>query len=79
MATESDGKCDKVKTSNVLTHIGKKDGEIYNTFTFTEEDDKYRLDVVLEKFQEYCNPRANKKFLRRTSVFHLQTKRWTSL
>ena len=63
-ATESDGKGDKGKTSILLTCVGKKGREIYNTFTFTEEDDKYRLDVVLEKFQEYCNPRANITFLR---------------
>ena len=61
-ATESDGKGDKVKTSILFTCIGKKGREIYNTFT--DEDDKYRLDVVLEKFQEYCNPRANITFLR---------------
>ena len=63
-ATESDEKDDKVKTSILLTCIGKKGREIYNTFTFTEEGDKFDFDVVLEKFQEYCNPRANITFLR---------------
>ena len=58
-ATESDEKDHKVKTSILLPYIEKKGREIYNTFTFTEEDDKFDFDVVLEKFQEYCNPRAN--------------------
>ena len=50
-ATESDEKNDKVKTSILLTCIGKKGREIYNTFAFTEEGDKFILNVVLEKFQ----------------------------
>ena len=63
-ATESDEKDEKVKTSILLTCVGKKGREIYNNFAFTEEGDKFKLDVVLEKFQEYCNQRANITFLR---------------
>ena len=68
-ATESHEKNDKVETSILLTCIRKKGREIYNTFAFTEKGDKVILDVVLEKGEEYCNPRANITFLRQ--VFHL--------
>ncbi|CAB4026344.1 Hypothetical predicted protein, partial [Paramuricea clavata] len=63
-ATESDSKSDKVKTSILLTCIGPKGREIYETFTFSQETDKLKLKVVLEKFSAYCNPRKNITILR---------------
>ena len=63
-ATESDSKSDKVKTSILLTCIGSKGREIYETFAFAEEGDKLKLKPVLEKFTEYCNPRKNITILR---------------
>ena len=63
-ATESDSKSDKVKTSILLTCIGSKGREIYETFAFAQEGDKLKLKPVLEKFTEYCNPRKNITILR---------------
>lgn len=48
-ATESDEKGDTVKTSILLSCIGKKGREIYNNFT--TEGDKFKLDIVLDKFK----------------------------
>ena len=58
-ATEADGKDDKIKTSILLTCIGDKGREIYETFDFTNADDNLKLTPVLEKFDSYCNPRVN--------------------
>ena len=63
-ATESNQKSDKVKTCMLLSCIGEKGREIYDTFEFDpateEQDPSMTLDVVVTKFQEYCSPRKNK-------------------
>ena len=63
-ATESDEKSDKVKTSILLSCIGPKGREIYETFQFATEGDRFKLDTVLEKFTAYCNPRKNITIIR---------------
>ena len=63
-ATESDTKSDKIKTSILLTCIGPKGRDIYETFTFEQDTDKLKLKPVLEKFTMYCNPRRNITILR---------------
>ena len=63
-ATESDEKSDKVKTSILLSCIGPKGREIYETFQFATEGDRFILDTVLEKFTAYCNPRKNITIIR---------------
>ena len=63
-ATESDTKSDKIKTSILLTCIGKRGREIYNTFTWENVGDSLKFNIVIEKFKEYCNPRTNVTFLR---------------
>lgn len=62
-ATEADGKADNVKTSMLLTLIGPKGRELYESFDLSE-DEKLKLDPVLKKFDEYCNPRKNITILR---------------
>ena len=62
--TEKDNKDDKIKTSMLLTWIGLKGREIYETFTFDSADDEMKLEHVLNKFSEYCNPRKNVTILR---------------
>ena len=63
-ATESDTKSDKIKTLILLTCIGKRGREIYNTFTWENVGDNLKFNIVIEKFKEYCNPRTNVTFLR---------------
>ena len=47
VATESDGKSEKVKSSSLLTCIGKRASEIYNTLTFQIEEDKMKVSPIL--------------------------------
>ena len=63
VATESDGKSDKIKTSILLTCIGEQGREIYQTFELTGGDNM-KLEPVLNKFSSYCNPRSNKTICR---------------
>ena len=58
-AIEADSKSDKVKTSILLTCIGEKGREIYETFEFENAGDKLKLNPVLKKFEKYFNPRSN--------------------
>ena len=64
VATEKDGKLDKIKTSILLHGTGKQGREIYNTFTWTTDDDRLRFEVVLEKFHNYCQLRKNLTYIR---------------
>ena len=56
VATESDTKSDKIKTSILLTCIGDRRREIYETFEFTTAGDSLKLNPVLDQFEAYCNP-----------------------
>ena len=71
-ATEKDGKTDKVKTPVLLTCIGQKDREIYETFNFDNPGDEMKLASVFERFSEYCNPRKNITILRHTFFTYRQ-------
>ena len=55
-AAEKDKKSDLVKSSVLLTCIGKKAREIYNTFTFENDDENMKFNIIIEKFDEYCFP-----------------------
>ena len=63
-ATESDQKSNKIKTSILLTCIGEQGREIYQTFEFATDFDKLKLQPVLAKFENYCNPRTNTTIIR---------------
>ena len=64
---------DKVKMSTLLTLIGANAHRIYMTFTWTAPDDKQKLDEVLKKFDEYCNPRKT-PFLKDSNLIHASSK-----
>ncbi|CAI9717435.1 Hypothetical predicted protein [Octopus vulgaris] len=64
IATESDMKPDKVKTSMFLTCIGSKGRDIHSTLDFDSPDEEMNLQRVIEKFDAYCEPRKNITFLR---------------
>jgi hypothetical protein len=51
-ATEMDKKCLKLKCSLLLTIIGDDALDVYNTFDFTDEADRLKLDVLLQKFED---------------------------
>ena len=72
-ATEYDSKSNKVQTSLFLTCIGEQGREIYETFEFPNADDKLKLKPVIEKFENYCNPRANTTIMRHKFFTHRQS------
>ena len=39
--------------------IGPADLEVYNTFTWVNDNDKQKVEIILTKFEPYCIPRAN--------------------
>ena len=58
MAIAADSKSDKQRIAIFLTVAGEEALQIYNTFTFTDEEkDKY--DSVRAKFEVYCKPKIN--------------------
>ena len=63
-AAEKDKKSDLVKSSVLPTCIGKKSREIYNTFTFDNDDDNMKFNIIIQKFDEYCFPRKSITFQR---------------
>ena len=73
VATKINEESNAVKTSTLLTCIGKKGIDIYDTFTFNTEEDKLKLDVVLQKFDTYCEPRKNTTMMRYKFLTHKQS------
>ena len=71
-ATENDEKSENVNTYMLLTCIGQRGREIYDTFTFTDAALSLNLKAVLEKFDEYCEPRKNTTMTRHKFFTHKQ-------
>ncbi|KAG5891546.1 hypothetical protein JTB14_028564 [Gonioctena quinquepunctata] len=66
IATEKDGKSDKIKIALFLNTISGEGVETFNTFKFESPDNKKEYDKVVWEFKKYCVPRKNrtyKKFL----------------
>ena len=63
-ANEYAKKPNEVKSSLLLHCIGEKDWEIYNNFTFNNEEDTLVYDKIIEKFEAYVAPLKNLTYLR---------------
>jgi len=49
----------KVQAATFL-HVASLEAlEVYNTFSWENEDDKNKVDKIVEKFNTYCTPRKN--------------------
>lgn len=70
--TKKNNKDDKINTLMLLTCIGQKGGEIYETFTFNSANDERKLEPVLNTFYEYCYPSKNVIILRHKIVTYRQ-------
>ena len=65
MATELDKKPAAVWVATLLTVIGEEARDVFSTFTdWAEEGDVTRIEPVLMKFQQYCQPCKNVSFER---------------
>ena len=50
----------KKKQAAILLNIaGEEATEVFNTFTFAEDEDKDDPEDMLAKFQNYCEPKKN--------------------
>ncbi|XP_069136748.1 uncharacterized protein [Argopecten irradians] len=58
-ASGSTEKSEATQVAILLHTIGEDGMEIYNNFVFANDADKLKWEPVLDKFQEYCNPRKN--------------------
>ena len=54
--SEKDG---NVKVAVFLTCIGDEGIDIFNNFTWENEEDQHDISIVCGKFKEYCEPRKN--------------------
>ena len=57
LATGLDAKTEKVQ-------IGEEAREVFATFTWEEAEDNSKINKVLTKFEQYCQPRRNVPFER---------------
>lgn len=63
-AIGADDESDKTQASVFLHVVGDDALEVYNNFQFRVQDDKIKLDKIMEKFEEYCIPKRNVTFER---------------
>ena len=52
------------RVATLLTVIGNDAIDVFNTLTWDAEDDDKKIDKVLEKLEEYCEPRKNVSYER---------------
>ncbi|GFO04658.1 multiple epidermal growth factor-like domains 10, partial [Plakobranchus ocellatus] len=58
-ASELDKKPKKQQKAILLHTIGPDALELFNAFTFSEEEDIDDIRVIMQKFEEYCKPKRN--------------------
>ena len=58
-ASGSSEKPEKTRLAMFLNFVGDEALKVYNTFIFTAPADAEKLDVVINKFKDYCTPRKN--------------------
>ena len=52
-------KDEKVKSATLLHVAGEEALEVYNTFTWDSDGDENKVNMIMAKFEAYCNPRKN--------------------
>lgn len=73
--TEKDKKSTAQQTAIFLHIAGEEAMEVYNTFTFTEDQDRTNLEGVIEKFKNFCTPKKNGAYERYQFFSRTQTSR----
>lgn len=65
LATELNKKPQAVQVATLLTVIGEEAREVFSTFgDWAAEGDEGKIELVLDKFESYCEPRKNLHFNR---------------
>lgn len=59
IAAGFEAKTNKVRVAALLSVIGDDGVELYETFTWEDDEDKQKIYEVLDAFENYCTPRAN--------------------
>ena len=59
VAKEKDKKKNKVKSSICLSCVGPEGSEIHNAFTFSQEDESFHCNFIVQKFENFRIPRKN--------------------
>ena len=54
-----DGKTNAIKTKMVKYLLGYTGRELYDTFTFTTDEDARTVKEILDKFDSHCDPKKN--------------------
>lgn len=66
------GKDEKVQCTAFLHVAGEDARTVYNTFEFADDADRQKLDVLKEKFKQYCEPRKNLTYMRHQFFMRMQ-------
>ena len=61
-------KDDKIQVATLLTVIGEEARTVYQTFQWDNDGDEDKIEPVVQKFEDYCEPRKNVPFSR--YLFH---------
>ena len=64
LAIELNKKSEKVQVATLLTVVGEDAREVFATFTWDDEGDSNKIETVLQKFANYCQPRKSVPFER---------------
>ena len=64
LAIGLDEKTQKVQVATLLTVIGEEAREVFATLSWPTASDESKINKVLEKFKQYCQPRQNVPFER---------------
>lgn len=62
-ASEKDQKDEKLQCALLLHCAGEQAQELYNTFTFTQ-DEADKIESLIKKFEDYCTPKKNTTYER---------------
>ena len=64
LAIERAKKDDPILIAAFLTVIGDEALDVFNAFMCHHDEDKVKMDKVLEHFEQYCEPRKNTLYKR---------------
>ncbi len=64
IASEIGEKSEKVQCATFPHIAGEEARAIFNTFDFAKVGDEHKIDILKDKFKQYCEPRKNLTFIR---------------